>query len=271
MGQMLVQGGRPAENLTRAAEMIARAAESGCDCLVLPECLDLGWTHPSALTAARTVPGEYSARLSEAARSAQMHLVAGLTERDGDRIYNSAVLLSPGGEILLKHRKINVLDIAQDIYAIGDSLSVTRTPFGVVGVNICADNFQSSLALGHCLGRMGAQFLLSPCAWAVPADHDPRTDPYCVEWKASYPLLARLYEMTVVGVSNVGEITAGVWQGRRCIGNSLAYGPDGSVLVEGPYGQGAEHLLIIEVESVDRTSQGTSIAEMLRQKGYEGP
>ena len=38
---------------------------------------------------------------------------------------------------------------------------------------MAADNFPDSLVLGHSLARMGAQILLSPSAWAVPADHDP--------------------------------------------------------------------------------------------------
>ena len=48
MGQMLVEGGRPQENLARAVEMTAQAGRQGCQVVVLPECLDLGWTHPSA-------------------------------------------------------------------------------------------------------------------------------------------------------------------------------------------------------------------------------
>ena len=46
MGQMLVEGGRLQENLARAVEMIAQAGRQGCQIMVLPECLDLGWAHP---------------------------------------------------------------------------------------------------------------------------------------------------------------------------------------------------------------------------------
>ena len=42
MGQMLVEGGRLEENLTRAVEMIAQAGRQGCQIVILPECLDLG-------------------------------------------------------------------------------------------------------------------------------------------------------------------------------------------------------------------------------------
>jgi len=51
------------------------------------------------------------------------------------------------------------------------------------------------------------------------------------------------------GVSNVGPITPGPWQGRKCIGNSLLIGPDGSEVARGPYGEKAEALLLREVSA----------------------
>lgn len=271
MGQMLVEGGRRDENLGRAAALIHKAAAERCRILVLPECLDLGWTHPSARPLAEPIPGGPSDRLARAAREGGIYVVAGLTERAEDRIFNAAVLIDPDGTILLKHRKINVLDIAQDLYATGDRLSVAHTPLGTIGVNICADNFPDSLCLGHALARMGAQVLLSPSAWAVDADHDPVAQPYGGLWKGAYATLARLYEMPVVGVSSVGRITAGPWQGRKCIGCSLAVGPSGQTLAEGPYGETAEALIAVEIEISPRRVTGTEIAPMLRRKGYKGP
>jgi predicted amidohydrolase len=271
MGQMLVEGGKPRENLRRAVEMIRRAAAAGCEIVVLPECLDLGWTHSSARHSAGPIPGGSSDELAWAAREAGIHVVAGLTERFEDGIYNAAVLIAPTGELLLVHRKINVLDIAQDLYATGDRLSVARTPLGTIGVNVCADNFPDSLCLGHALARMGARLLLSPCAWAVDADHDPVAEPYGDLWRESYGTLARLYQMSVIGVSNVGWITDGPWKGRKCIGCSLAVGPTGQVLAQGPYGEAAESLLVVEIPPADRQVTGTEIAPMLRRKGYRGP
>ena len=56
-------------------------------------------------------------------------------------------------------------------------MAVAETDLGVIGISICADNFAESLCIGHTLGRMGARLLLSPCAWAVEADHDNARDP----------------------------------------------------------------------------------------------
>ena len=117
--------------------------------------------------------------------------------------------LAPSGEILLHHRKINELDIALDLYAVGDRLGVVETELGTLGLAICADNFGDSLAIGHVLARMGAQVILSPSAWAVDADHDNGHEPYGQLWLDSYTQLARLYDLTVIGVSNVGGLQAG--------------------------------------------------------------
>src|SRR5262249_51173562 len=90
-----------------------------------------------------------------------------------------------------------------------------ETELGTLGLAVCADNFGSSLAIGHVLARMGAQVLLSPSAWAVDADHDHAREPYGQLWRDSYTELARLYDLTVIGVSNVGWITGGPWKGRE--------------------------------------------------------
>jgi predicted amidohydrolase len=182
-------------------------------------------------------------------------VAAGLTERAGDRFYNAAVLIGPDGRLLLTHRKVNELRFGtpHDWYAIGDRLGVAHTHLGCVGLNICADNFACSLDLGRSLARMGAQLILSPCAWAVPADHDNGRTPYGREWVEPYAELARAHDLYVVGVSYVGQLTSGPWAGRRCIGNSLAVGPGGQILAWGPHGAAAEQLVVVPIQPVART------------------
>ena len=272
MGQILVEGGQVGPNLDRARTTIERAAEQSCQVVVLPECLDVGWTYPGAKELAQPIPGPSSDFLSQAAQDNGIYVVAGLTERLGERIYNAAVLISPQGEILLKHHKINILDIAQDLYSTGRSLSVVEIPLGVIGLDICADNFSTSHVLGHSLARMGAQVLLAPSAWAVPADQDLSLEPPVTkDWIDSYTTLTRLFDITIVGVRNVGWLTAGPWKGYKCIGGSLAVGPKGRILTQCPHGVTAEIMQVIEVSPVEQNVTGTSIADMLTHKGYQGP
>jgi predicted amidohydrolase len=265
MAQILVEGGRPEANLSRAVAAIRVAAEQGCRVVVLPECLNLGWTDPSARTLAEPIPGPHFERLAAAARSGNVFVAAGLVERAGPRLFNSAVLISPDGVLLLHHRKINELDIAHDLYSIGDRLGVIETELATFGLDICADNFPDSLDIGRTLARMGAQVILSPSAWAVDADYDNAREPYGKLWLGSYSELARLFDVTVVGVSNVGWITSGPWKGRKCIGCSLAIGPDG-VLGRGPYGEDAEAITVVETVPRPPIGRGTQISEVLRSR-----
>jgi len=251
---------------------ISEAKSLSCDIIVLPECLDVGWTYPQARQEARPVPGEYSAVLAAEATRQNMYVVAGLTERaETGAVYNTAVLISPQGSVVSRHRKINELSIAHHLYDTGDRLSVAQTSKGVIGLSVCADNYPTSLVFGHSLGRMGAQMLLSPCAWAVDGDHDNVANPYGGMWLEAYTTLARLYGMAVVGVSCVGWMNEGPWKGRKCIGNSLAVGPEGEVLARGPYGETAEAVLVAEVPVGEALARGTDFAPLLRSRGYEGP
>ena len=71
LGQMLVEGGQLQANLDRAVEMIGQAGRQGCQIVVLPECLDLGWAHPSACQLATDIPGPNFGSLSKAAGEAR--------------------------------------------------------------------------------------------------------------------------------------------------------------------------------------------------------
>ena len=77
--------------------------------------------------------------------------------------------------------------------------------------------------------------------------------------------------MPIVGVSNVGPITAGPWSGRKCIGCSLAIGADGRILAKAPYGETAQQLLAVDLALSPRRVTGTDLAPLLRGKGYHGP
>ena len=50
--QMRVAGGEKQRNLGHAEELVAEAARGGAQIVLLPEVMDLGWTHSSALSQA---------------------------------------------------------------------------------------------------------------------------------------------------------------------------------------------------------------------------
>lgn len=250
MIQMRVEGGQKQRNLQHARELIDRAAEQGAEVVLLPEAIPLGWTHSSARKEADAVPdGESCAMLHEMARKHSIYVCGGVIERAGERIFNSAVLISPDGDLLLHHRKLNELDIAHDLYARGDRLRVAHTPLGTFGLMICADAFVQGQVISRTLGVMGAQVILSPCAWAVDTAHDNVRDPYGQLWLDSYQPVAREFRLWIAGCSNVGWITDGPWKGRKCIGCSLVIAPSGEPMTRGPYGENAETILLSRIEA----------------------
>jgi predicted amidohydrolase len=136
-----------------------------------------------------------------------------------------------------------------------------------MGVMVCADAFASGQVLSRALALMGVDLILSPCAWAVPADDDSQSQPYGQVWLEQYGPVAREYGLWIAGVSNVGPITAGPWAGRRCIGCSLLMGPDGQPVVWGPYGEDAEAILLEDVEIQPRPRPWFEPASEKGEKG----
>ena len=246
--QMSISPGKAEENLQRALAMVRVAAENQADVILLPEALPFGWMDPAARAEATTIPeGAHCRGLRDAAKELGVHICSGLVERAGDRLFNSAVLIGDEGELLLHHRKINELDIARELYALGDRLGVTDTRLGRLGLMICADAFAPGQVISRTLAMMGADVILSPCAWAVPPEHDNSKTPYGQLWIDNYGPVSREFKVWIAGCSNVGPINSGPWAGHKCIGCSMVLGPDGHKQLSGRYGEDAEQVLYLGV------------------------
>lgn len=259
LAQMLVVGGELDANLQRAVRMIATAARDAAQVVLLPEALDLGWTSPSVRKLAEPIPdGRACQTLRDAARRCGVYVCAGLTERAGTRVFNAAVLISPTGEVLLHHRKLNELEIGHDVYDQGDRLAVAHTPLATFGLMICSDGFVRDQFVTRTLGLMGADVILSPSAWAVKPGYDNVKEPYGAIWRESYGAVARDFRVWIAGCSCVGRINGGPWNGHSCIGSSLVVDPRGRPVLTGPYGDQAENLLMIEIKPEPRPARGTA-------------
>lgn len=261
MAQITVFPEDPDRNKETIALYVKKASEQNCDFVVLPECSDLGWANPYAKAKAEHIPGNTSEFICDLAKNYNIYIACGITERDGDKLYNTAILVNEAGTILLKHRKINLVTGIEDMYSVGDCVRVVDTKFGKIGISICADNLIESDVIGHTLGRMGCQILLSPSSWAVSQEFLKSEKKYGDEWIVPYKKLSQTYKMPVVGVSNVGEVPFGAWKGWCCIGNSIATNSKGEVVKVLPFGRKAETLDILEVELEKNELQGTALAE----------
>lgn len=263
--QMRVEPGEARLNLDRALVFVAQAAAAGAQIILLPEALPFGWTDPSGPEQAPSLAGGWIVEtLRSTARTHSIFICSGIVEREETRVYNSAVLIDPAGQILLRHRKLNELDIAHSFYALGDRLAVADTPFGRIGLMICADAFARGQVITRTLGYMGARIILSPCAWAVPPDHDNTRTPYGQLWMDNYGPVARDFRLWIAGCSNVGPILRGPWAGRKCIGSSLVVDPRGQKRLQGPYDETAEEILCIDIAPEPAPALGTQWEELWR-------
>ncbi|HYF00438.1 MAG TPA: carbon-nitrogen hydrolase family protein [Planctomycetota bacterium] len=222
LAQVPIVMGDKRANVAALLEAVHRAGRARCDAVVLPECALAGWLSPLARTAAEPIPGAFTRRLAALARRYRMAVAAGLEERDGDRLYNAAVLVDRSGRLVLRHRKINELPVGLEVYTRGSSLGVVDLDGLKVGLNICADSWTAEVV--DALYLMGARLVLSPCAWAV----EPGGEETNLQWIAGcYQARTAGRELFIASANGVGEVTQGPWKGRILQGNSLVTGPDG--------------------------------------------
>lgn len=267
IGQLLVEGGEPERNLDRARKLIEQSVAQNCDLVLLPETLDLAWTHPSVFEESEPIPGPRSDFFSEIAKKHSVWLCLGLTENENNNNYNTAILINNEGEIVHKYRKINLLEVEFPFYQIGQSISVVDTPFGKIGINICADNYSDALCLGHSLARMGAQIILSPSSWTVDHYVTEEMNPYNDKWIKPLSEIATLYEIPVLSTTCVGYIVGGPYEGKKMIGCSLAVDKNGKV-TQGEFNEFAGDLKVVDIELGSQNWKGTQYGEMLKNKKY---
>jgi len=133
-------------NFRRAEPLIREAAKNGAKVVVTTECFLDGYA-----VADKSIPlddyralgepipdGRYYRRLAALADELNIHLIAGMTEAAGEARYNTAVLIGPDGKLAGKYRK-QMLGHEAPRNSPGTESIVHQTPFGRVGVMICAD------------------------------------------------------------------------------------------------------------------------------------
>ncbi len=256
MAQLLVEGGEPERNFERAEKLIREAKAGNCDLVLLPETLDFAWTHPSALTESEPVPGTFSDFFCTLAKELDIWLCLGLTEKKGNQNYNTALLIDNNGAIILTYSKINLLEVEFPYYQVGQKLEVVNTPFGKIGVNICADNYLPSLHNAHMLARMGAQLIIAPSSWTVDHSVTEESDPYREKWVKPLSDIARIYEIPFISTTSVGYIVGGPYEGKKMVGCSLAVDETG-ILAQGEFNEFAGHLTMVEVTLKEAKKKGT--------------
>ena len=226
MCQIFSLDGDRSGNFIRIENAIREAKDAGADIACFPETTLLGWVNPDAHKRALPIPGEDSDRLCRQAEDYDLHLCAGLAEKQGGNLYDSVLLIDNKGNVLLKHRKINLLtELMSPSYTPGESVNAIDTKFGKIGLLICADTHDSKILKP--MAALKPDLLLIPYGYAAAEDEWPG---HGKELEKVVANTARKTKAFVIGTNLVGEITHGPWKGRIYGGQSVAADRTGRVL-----------------------------------------
>jgi predicted amidohydrolase len=152
----------------RFVRLVEEAAAKGADIVCLPEGITLVGNGLKYAQAAEPVPGPSTAFLGALAKRLKVWIVAGIFERDGARVYNTAVLVARDGSLAGRYRKMALPD--EEIeggVTPGSETPVFDTDFGRVGLMICWDSSYPEVA--RALAAAGAEVILMPIWGGVEA------------------------------------------------------------------------------------------------------
>lgn len=159
----LVASDDRADNLARAGELLARAADLGAALAVLPECFAFFGRNDADQLRACERDGDGPAQnfLREAAARHKLWLVGGTVPTRGGwhrehgidvadkEIYSACALINADGRRVAVYRKAHLFDVhvaetgqsyrESDVFRAGDEVVVAYTPFGALGLAVCYD------------------------------------------------------------------------------------------------------------------------------------
>jgi predicted amidohydrolase len=149
------------ENVRLFIETIDAKVPAKTDVIVLPEGITVVGNGKAYPDVAETIPGPTTKSLGEVARKRSAYIVAGIYEREGPAIYNTAVLIDRKGNVAGKYRKVYLpREEVEAGLTPGSDYPVFRTDFGTVGIMICYDVFFPDPA--RALALKGAEMILMP-------------------------------------------------------------------------------------------------------------
>lgn len=186
----------PSENVGdfSAMRLLAQQAkDQGATLVIFPEGAVFGWLNPAVFTQAAPIPGIYSDKFGEIAKGVGIWVAAGLAEKgpkagpgslpNAYQAYDAGILIDPAGDIVLHHRKFNVLENAFDpdackailnqtacAYTTGPLSDITtvQTPFGKTALLVCSDAYTYSPATALAtLKALVPEFVIVP--WGITA------------------------------------------------------------------------------------------------------
>lgn len=219
-----------AEALAEIDKRAREAARAGAALIAFPELFMCGYLDADSARDLSLTAAVLARHLGEIARSHGLAICTGYSERDGDALYNAALLVGSGGEVLLNYRKMHLWgELEKSLFMPGEPSPVVEVqPSFFLGVLICYDlDFPVTM---QDLQRRGAEMALVISATGRD---------YAIVPRIQAP--ARAYENSMFlafcnRVDGAGDFA----------GESAVLAPDGSVLVRAA--DRREALLIAELD-----------------------
>lgn len=259
--QMEPRIGYKTENVAHGIALIERAAAGGANLVVLPELSNTGYVfadRAEALSVAESIPnGPTTKAWIDVAVSCNVYLVAGIAEREGDRLYNSAVVIGPSGWLGI-YRKMHLWGDEHLFFQAGDKgLPIFHTEFGRLGVVICYDGWFPEVY--RVLAMQGVDIVAMPTNW-VPMPGQLTDQPAMANTLAMAN--AHSNALNIVCANRIGTE-----RGQPFIGQSLIVGAQGWP-VAGPASRDAEEVLYaqIDLKASRQTQQLNSFNNILRDR-----
>ena len=213
------------DNISKALELLDDAAHTA-DLVLLPETSFTGyWLGKDMAQFAEPVPGPMTALISQIAVTRNVVICFSFAEKDGDKMYNTAVLIGADGSLIGKHRKVHLFkaDIEAG-FTPGDELAAFDTHLGKIGMLVCYDAHHIESV--RVLDIKGAEIVLIPSVGLVCP---PETVESTIHsWETVLRANAKYGRCHVVWANKIGkdgDLTA--------IGNSMILDPRGHVLARG--------------------------------------
>ena len=237
--QMDVRFAEPGPNREAMAAWHRRAREQKADVTLFPECATTGYCYESrdeALPLAEPIPGPTTEFFQSLCGEVGGTVAFGLLERDGDSLFNAAVLVGAGG-VIASYRKVHLpylgvdrfVDFGERTFVVKDMALPGGEPVRF-GLNICYDSGFPEAS--RVLALAGADLILLPTNWPTGA-----------ELLAEHAIPTRALENAIyyAAVNRVGSE-----RGFRFIGGSRICDPTGKTLAAGP--AEGEALLVAEID-----------------------
>lgn len=164
--------GMPGDVEANLGEMLAamdRAAADGIDLLVFPEGFLTGYHLPD-ISAANVPPtSDATDRIARHAQASGVAVVFGVLEAEAELLFNAAVAISAGGEILARYHKRALFgDWEKSVFTPGNELAIFEYGGFKIGILICYDLEFPELA--RQTAAAGADLIVVPTSLMVPYD-----------------------------------------------------------------------------------------------------